>query len=940
MVFSDPIWLVLAVPVGVLLWLWKMPSSLLRALRITGAVLILLGMAGLAVRLPSREGTVVVIADRSDSMPPDSDAAQNEAIRLIRDSIGSGQQMAVVSFGRRAVIEKAPGSGEFTGFVTEVGPDGSNLNDAIEKALALIPSEAPGRILVLSDGKYTSIDPGSAAWKASARGIAIDYRSIQRSSANDIAISQIDAPFTVAPREAFMINAWIKSPVQQEIDYELIRGQERISAGKRTVPAGLSRLTFRDQAGESGTNAYRLRIQGSTEDPVPENNQARLLVGIEGPKPILVLTASANPTFARLLETSGLKVKVASPEAASWSLEDLSQYSAVIVENVPAQQIGDRGMENIAAWVKETGAGLMMSGGKNSYGPGGYYRSKLEPIMPVSMELKREHRKLSMAIVIAMDRSGSMAVPAGGGKTKMDLANVAAVQVLDLMSSMDELGVIAVDSSPHTVVDLASPADPGLIRSKILRTESGGGGIFVYEALSAAAQMLVNSKAGTRHIILFADAADSEEPGAYKKLLEQCQEAGITVSVVGLGTENDVDAGLLKDIATRGGGRIFFTEKAEELPRLFAQDTFVVARSTFVEEQTLIQLTGGMVSIAGRQFEKPPPIGGYNLCYLKPGATLAALTVDEYEAPIVAGWQAGAGRVLCFTPEADGQYSGPLAQWQSNGDMLASLARWTSGESNSLPKELMVTQELRNGKVSVQLQLDPDRENDPFNQLPSVGTLRGIAGSTPTAEKTSLRWISADTLEANIEINGSETVLSTIEVPGSGRLTLSPVVLPYSPEFKPTESEAGAIALERLASSTGGIQRSDLGGVWDELPRRLRYVPLSPWLLSLALMVLLAEVLQRRTGMLSLLRSGTRNIRFRAEMTEVMSRTRATKIKKARKVDEPRPIVPAEDSRVPEAAGVEDSASLIDALNVARARAQRRTAKRDTDVKRPGRPEN
>ncbi len=71
--------------------------------------------------------------------------------------------------------------------------------------------------------------------------------------------------------------------------------------------------------------------------------------------------------------------------------------------------------------------------------------------MPVSMELRNEHRKLSLAIVVAMDRSGSMAAPAGtGGKKKMDLANQGAAQVLDLLGPMDEFGCLAIDTDrPH-----------------------------------------------------------------------------------------------------------------------------------------------------------------------------------------------------------------------------------------------------------------------------------------------------------------------------------------------------------------------------------------------------------------------------------------------------------------------------------------------------------
>jgi hypothetical protein len=867
MILHHPVWLLLAIPLAVGLWLWRMPTPLLVGFRIATVLLILLAMCGLAIMLPSRAGTIVVIADRSDSMPPGSDASHKEAINLIRSSMGADQRLAVVSFGRSASIEQISPA-EFAGFTGEVGRDESNLSEALERALALIPQGLPGRILVLSDGRWTGKDPANAAWRAAARGIAIDYRALERSAANDVAISQIEAPATVSPGEAFMINGWIRSPVQQDISYELLRGNERLAAGKRNVSSGQTRLTFRDQAGEPGTYSYTLRIAGAGQDPVPENNSARLLIGIKGPKPLLCLTASADSGLVRLLDAGGLKVKAVSPESFAWSLEELSNYSALIIENVPADKIGARGMENITAWVKETGAGLMITGGKNAYGPGGYYRSQLEPIMPVSMELKREHRKLAMAIVVAMDRSGSMAVAAGGARTKMDLANLAAVQVLDLMSPMDEFGVIAIDSSPHTVVNLAPPENVSEIRDQILRIDSGGGGIFIYEALAASAQMLVDAKAGTRHIILFADAADSEEPGKYQELIAKCQQAGITVSVVGLGKPTDSDADLLRDIAHRGGGRIFFTDNPEELPRLFAQDTFVVARSTFVDEPTTIQFTGGAVSLTGRQFATPPPLGGYNLCYLRPEANLGAVTVDDYKAPVIASWQAGLGRVLCYTGEADGTYAGAIAKWKDAGDLFTSLARWTAGETNTLPGNLLVTEELRNGVAVVQLHLDPERDGEPFNELPGLTILRGVAGSTPQAEKTALRWTSADTLEAEIPLRGNETTLATVEVAGAGRLTLSPVCLPYSAEFKPVEPDTGVLALEKLGKATGGHDRANLASVWKDLPRQPRMLDMTTWLLAMALSLLLLEVLERRTGMLSLRGLGRMRVRKITEEDE------------------------------------------------------------------------
>src|SRR5262245_47555227 len=219
-----------------------------------------------------------------------------------------------------------------------------------------------------------------------------------------------------------------------------------------------------------------------------------------------------------------MKIRVAGPDDCDWSLDSLAQYSGVLIENVPAEKITERGMESIASWVSEAGAGLMMTGGRHAYGPGGYFKSPLEPVLPVSMELRREHRKLALAIVVAMDRSGSMAAPVGGGRTKMDLANLAAAQVLDMLSPMDEFGVVAVDSVSHIIAELQKVDQSKSVRNRILRVDSGGGGIFVFEALTTAADMLLKAESGTRHIILFSDAADSEEPGKYRDLLQQCEQ--------------------------------------------------------------------------------------------------------------------------------------------------------------------------------------------------------------------------------------------------------------------------------------------------------------------------------------------------------------------------------------------------------------------------------
>jgi hypothetical protein len=114
-----------------------------------------------------------------------------------------------------------------------------------------------------------------------------------------------------------------------------------------------------------------------------------------------------------------------------------------------------------------------------------------------------------MTIVVALDRSGSMAAGVEGGKTKMDLANLGTMEVLKLLSDQDEMAVIAVDSAPHIVVN-RSPVSRvrSSQESRILGIQSMGGGIFIYEALKAASLQMVGAETGVKHILLFADAAD------------------------------------------------------------------------------------------------------------------------------------------------------------------------------------------------------------------------------------------------------------------------------------------------------------------------------------------------------------------------------------------------------------------------------------------------
>jgi len=853
MTFSQPFWLLLLIPLIFLIRAWPGPGRVMTTFRCLSLLFLLLALSSPGILLEKQKGTVIVVVDRSKSMPVDHNIP--EIFTLLQSSRPQGSNLGVVSFGQSAIPEKYPSEEDFAGFNQDPGGDGSNLSLALDQALGLIPQDHGGRILVLSDGQWTGVNPLNTAREAAARGLGIDYRYISQDHGDDLAIERIEAPETVGPAQGFMIHAWVQAPFQEDVNYQLRRGNHILARGTRQLEKGQNRLVFRDLAEGPGVLGYELTVNPVNRplDLLPENNRARFLVGVKGPKPLLLISPKPQSSLAALLLKRGLALDAKTPDQFSWTLDQLSGYSGLILENTPAQAIGYVGMTVLAGWIEEAGAGLFMTGGQNSFGPGGYFGSPLDPLLPVSMELRQEHRKLSLAMVIALDRSGSMGAIADGGRSKMELANLASAQALDLLSPFDEFGHLAVDSMAHEIVPLRKLDKPKQVRNLIMRVDSGGGGIYVFEALSNAARMLTEATAGTRHILLFADAADAEEPGAYKALLEKCSAGGITVSVVGLGSPTDPDAMLLTEIAKLGGGNIYFTNQAQDLPRIFAQDTFIVSRSTFIDETVATQIMPGMLAITSQPFQSSPKIDGYNLCYLRDGADLAMVSLDSYSAPLTAYHFVGSGRVAGYMGEAGGQYSQGLNAWSETGAFLTSLARWTAGQGSGLPGNSLLTQTLIDGSLQITLHLDPEREKDPFSGLPTVSLLRGAEGKTPEKERLGMTWNSADSLQATVTLRGEETVLPTVQYSQEGAWSLTPSRLPYSPEYQPRDPSKGKETLAELAQIGNGRGGGELAGIWDALPKRQETQSLTTPLLLAALLCLLLEVLERRTSVVTLI---------------------------------------------------------------------------------------
>ncbi|MCB1233487.1 MAG: VWA domain-containing protein, partial [Verrucomicrobiae bacterium] len=563
--FAAPQFLILLPFLAIAGWVFRR-LELWKPLRATALVLIVLTLAEPRIRRLKDGMDLWVLVDRSASA--EKVVSQNvEEWRglLERSRPTGGDRLVFVDYA--AEVSARP-SGETASYPGDRGLTRTAL--AIEDALALSDPERHTRLLAFTDGFSTEPLTGLAE-KLSEMGVPLDYRLLTEAEAADFRVAEFSMPSRSQLGEPFLIDLGVSGDADGEVPVTILRDGKKIAETRATVAGGRASLRFTDRVAEPGAFRYEALIAPET-DAHPGNNRRETWIEIAAGPRVLLVTKYLNDPAAAMLRAQGFDVRVVE-NSFDLKVGMLTGTKNVIFNNVPAWEAPNDFLNALTFFVNEQGGGFLMAGGKQSFGSGGYYDSAVDPLLPVSMELKTEHRKLAVAMAIVMDRSGSMSMTVASGHTKMALADEGAGRAVELLGAQDAVAVNAVDSTSHEIVPLTNVgANRAEIIDRVRRIESMGGGIFVYTGLKAAWEQLRKAEIGQRHIILFTDAADSEEPGDYKRLVDEIVKAGGTISVIGLGTRADSDAAFIEDIAKRGNGRIFFTNVPGELPNIFAQE--------------------------------------------------------------------------------------------------------------------------------------------------------------------------------------------------------------------------------------------------------------------------------------------------------------------------------------------------------------------------------
>ena len=375
------------------------------------------------------------------------------------------------------------------------------------------------------------------------------------------------------------------------------------------------------------------------------------------------------------------------------SLADLQNYECLILSNVPATSLTTRQMDLARTYVRDLGGGLIMLGGEQSFGLGGYYKTALEEILPVRSDFEKEKEKPSLAMILVIDKSGSM------GGEKIELAKEAAKSAIELLGANDKVGVIAFEGDVFWVSEVHPCNDKGFVLDRVSTIEAGGG-TNMYPAMEEAYEALSKTVAKLKHVIILTDGISA--PGDFEGISQQMAQARMTVSTVGIG--EGYDQQLLEEIARIGNGRSYFTDDPASVPQIFAKETVSASKSAINEQPFTPQVVRTTKALAGLDVDASPLLLGYVVTRLKP--TSEPILASENGDPLLTWWRYGLGMSVAFTSDAKSRWAAEWLAWPNYGKFWAQVVRHAMRKSESKGVVVQVDQKDRAASVTLDA-IDP-----------------------------------------------------------------------------------------------------------------------------------------------------------------------------------------------------------------------------------------
>ena len=643
-------------------------------------VLLILSVADVQYLKTDDKLSVIFLADISDSISADGLEKAGDYINESLKSRSKSQQASIIAFTDKAEILQAPhvenrveSQEELN--LTEIkktwldadedAGDTTNIAQAVEMAWGVFPANANKRIVLLTDGVETQGDVIHTGLRGKDFGVQIDTVPIYPSDEPEVMLERIDAPAQVKQGAPFNLEVLIHSNHEDIAEIRLFKNKFEVTKQEVRLEEGENRVLFTQTSTESGTLTYDA-ICRSTKDTRYDNNRALGIVTVTGKLKVLLIDENESQAryLTRALEDADIRVDVRNGLGVPNELADLQNYDLVIFSEVPANRLNEKQMERIRTYVQDLGGGFMMLGSENSFGLGGYYKTPIEEILPVRTDTEKKKETPSLAMVLVIDKSGSM------GGIKIELAKVAARSTVELLGWRDKIAVIAFDGSPFWIVEMHDASDQLYITDQI-GSITAGGGTNLYPALQQAYFTLTQTVAKLKHVIVLSDG--QSQPGDWYGIASSMRAEHITISTVGIGSGADMN--LLGNLANWSGGRDYFTQDPYNVPQIFAKETVTASKSAIIDEPFIPQRIKPTQVLSGIDLELAPFLLGYVATQPRPTAEI--FLVSDRGDPILASWQYGLGKSIAFTSDAKARWASDWLEWPGYGKFWAQLVRDT-----------------------------------------------------------------------------------------------------------------------------------------------------------------------------------------------------------------------------------------------------------------------
>jgi uncharacterized membrane protein len=838
--------------------------------------LLSLALSEVRLRHQNENITVLFLVDRSLSIPEEYDPGSSaDSVRtdrrfervekFINDAValrGAGRKndrAGLILFGRRPRLELPPSNApsfnfRFKDAASLIDGNYTDIASAIKLALASFPEGTGKRIVLISDGNENLGNAEEQARIAKLNGAQIDVVPLAAGyrNENEVLVQSVEAPPRTEQGARLPIRVLVRSYNPRPVVGMLVLKQ--ITEGESfAVPPSPKRVELRP-----GLNAFSFQqpltrqqqsytyqaifqpegvkdengewVSGLQGDRV-QNNSATTHVVALGQRRILLVEPKLGEhqlLADRLRAMANSKYKVLQipvsrlPENKTDLGVFLSNYDCVVLANVPAELLNDEQQEMIRSNTHDQGCGLVMVGGPDSFGAGGWQGTPIEKALPVDCDIKSFQVQGKGGLVLIMHASEM----SDGNRWQKEIAKLA----IKKLSPADEVGVLHYDLGVHKwhIKLQAIHSHRSLLLGLVDRMIPGDMPDFdtplkmAYDELTQPERELA-----TKHVIIISDGDPRQDN---KSLLAKMKRDKVTVTTVGVATHGAPMDQALKAISDGTGGRFYKVTNPRALPAIYIKETRIVSQAFVYEKrfQPEVRFRAGPTDKLPSAIN---PLYGFVRTTAKPSQLVEVPIVgppapgmDNF--PILAYWNYGLGKSVAFTSDArslPGGKQGWDRDW-AGSDMYSKF--WEQVIEYALrPTEtgrLVMTTEYNDGKVKVTVDAR-DEQNRPLTDLILKG---GITTPTPKADggkQQELKFEQKNSGLYEAEFKAEEagsyfvnaTAAHTVRVKEKGKevehvetdSVRSGVTIPYSPEFADLESNTAL--LERLRDMTGGTTISE-----------------------------------------------------------------------------------------------------------------------------------